>query len=244
MLAILLALLIGISLGLLGGGGSILTVPILVYVLKIDPKTAIALSLAIVGFSTLIGSFNNYRKQNIEYKIAMIFLICAFPATILGSFLSTKVSSNFQMLLFSIIMIITSLFMFRERKESLEEKTPNNIFIGLSSIFVGILTGLIGVGGGFLIVPALMLFANLKMKRAVGTSLMIISINSLIGFISYINILEIPWRLLNQFIFFTSIGIIIGAMFSDKISEKILKKVFAAFLVVMGFFILSKNYIN
>ncbi len=242
-LAYLLATLIGLSLGLLGGGGSILTVPILVYVVKMDPKTSIALSLAIVGATSLIGSIGHYRKGNINLKVALIFAPFAMVGTFGGAKLSVFMSGATQLILFAIIMLIASFFMFKGRKESEidENKKVNYILIAAQAIFVGVVTGIVGVGGGFIIVPALVLLANIRMKEAVGTSLFIIALNSISGFLGYLNLVEVPWEFLGVFIIFASIGIIVGSNLIQYVSQAKLKKAFAIFLVVMGFFILYKN---
>ncbi len=243
MLAYSLATLIGLSLGLLGGGGSILTVPILVYAMDMDPKLSIALSLAIVGATSLIGVFGHYKNQNIDFKIALIFGPVAMLGTFVGAKLSQYLSGSTQLILFSLIMIIASFFMFKGRDENVSEKDKDlNIpLIITEGIVVGIITGLVGVGGGFLIVPALVLLAGLSMKKAVGTSLLIISLKSFAGFAGYITIMEIPWEFLAKFTAFSGAGILIGSHLVKFVPQKTLKKSFAVFLVIMGIFILYKN---
>ena len=243
-LGYILATLIGLSLGVMGGGGSILTVPILVYVLKFDPKQAIALSLAIVGATSLIGSFGHYKKGNINLKVAYLFGPFAMIGTYLGAKLSAYISGSAQLIFFAIIMIIASYFMFKGRSEDddIEEVKKLNISLIIAEgIIVGIVTGIVGVGGGFLIVPALVLLAGIKMKQAVGTSLLIISLKSFSGFYGYLNQVEVPWQFLGIFVIFTAIGILIGNKLVDHISNRKLKKGFAIFLVIMGIFILYKN---
>ena len=242
MISFILAGLVGLSLGLLGGGGSILAVPILVYVSNIDPNVAVAMSLGIVGIATLFGTIGHYRAGNIKFKTALLFGGPAIPATFLGSFLAQFVSGPIQLSIFSIIMILAAIFMFKGRKETdIKTNSPLVLPTVLSGIFVGILTGLIGVGGGFLIVPALMYFTGTEMKNSVGTSLFIISLNSFFGFYSYLNKVEIPWAFMGKFTVFTIIGIIIGSQLVPFVPQKILRKSFAIFLVVMGVFILAKN---
>ncbi len=243
MLAYSLATLIGLSLGLLGGGGSILTVPILVYALNMNPKLSIALSLAIVGATSLIGVFGHYKNQNIDFKIALIFGPVAMIGTFVGAKLSQYLSGSTQLILFSVIMIIASYFMFKGRDESIskKDKTINIPLIVGEGIIVGIITGLVGVGGGFLIVPALVLLTGLSMKKAVGTSLLVISLKSFAGFAGYITIMEIPWDFLVKFTAFSGTGILIGSYLVKFVPQKTLKKAFAIFLVIMGFFIIYKN---
>jgi uncharacterized membrane protein YfcA len=238
-----LALLIGASLGLMGGGGSILTVPVLVYALGMGAKESIALSLAIVGATSLIGSLGHFRAGNINLKIAAIFGPVAMVGTFAGAKLSVFLSGATQLILFAIVMLVAAFFMFRGRKEVAvdEDAKLNYPLIVAEGIFVGVLTGLVGVGGGFMIVPALVLLANVPMKKAIGTSLIIISLKSFAGFVGYMDKIDINWVFLGQFTLFTAIGIIVGSYFVKFISAQKLKKSFAVFLVIMGVFILYKN---
>ncbi|MFT6631171.1 MAG: putative membrane protein YfcA [Bacteriovoracaceae bacterium] len=251
-----LAVIIGLSLGLMGGGGSILTVPILVYALDMDPKTAIALSLAIVGLTSLVGSVSHMRANNIHLKIAAIFGPIAMAGTFLGAKISVYLTGAMQLIIFAVVMLIASYFMFtknKNQKEELDEKEEldkkqatekENLNIPLimaEGIFVGILTGIVGVGGGFMIVPALVLLTKIPMKKAIGTSLLIISFKSFAGFAGYLGQVTIPWTFLIQFSFFTIIGILIGSHLVQYVSSQKLKRSFAVFLVIMGFFILYKN---
>jgi len=242
-LALFLATFIGLSLGMLGGGGSILTVPILVYILDFDPKLSIALSLAIVGTTSLIGSYAHYKQENINIKIALIFGPVAMIGTFMGAKIAAYMSGTTQLIIFAVIMILASFFMFKDRGESeANEKEISIPLVILEGIVVGIITGIVGVGGGFLIVPALVLLTGISMRQAVGTSLLIISLKSFSGFLGYLGQVSIPWDFLLLFILFTGIGIIIGTKLINKIPQKLLKKTFAVFLVIMGIFILYKNY--
>lgn len=244
MLGYFLATLIGLSLGLLGGGGSILTVPILVYVMKMDAKLSIALSLAIVAFTSLIGVWGHYKNKNVDFKVAAVFAPVAMAGTFLGAKLSGFMSGQAQLILFAIIMIIASFFMLKPTKVQKHEEKDQKMNIPLiviEGIVVGIVTGLVGVGGGFLIVPALVLLGNIDMKKAVGTSLFIISLKSFSGFAGYVTMIEIPWAFLGKFILFSGFGIIIGSYLVKFISQAKLKKAFAIFLIIMGVFILYKN---
>lgn len=247
MIGYLLAVLIGLSLGLMGGGGSILTVPILVYALKMDPKLSIALSLAIVSLTSLIGAFRHYKNQNIDFKIAAIFAPVAMAGTFIGAKLSQFLTGEVQLVLFSIIMLLASFFMFKSKNETMsshqEQKSNASYYlIAIQAVIVGIVTGLVGVGGGFLIVPALVLLAKIDMKKAIGTSLLIISLNSLSGFVGYLGMFEIPWSFLFKFSLFSIGGILIGSHFVKYVSQQKLKKGFAIFLIFMGVYILIKNW--
>lgn len=241
----ILAVVIGASLGLMGGGGSILTVPILVYALDMAAKESIALSLAIVGVTSLIGSISHFKAGNINLKVALVFGPVAMAGTFLGAKLSVYLSGATQLIIFAFVMLIASFFMFKGKKEVQDNNESdikfNYTLIIAEGIFVGILTGIVGVGGGFMIVPALVLLANIPMKQAVGTSLLIISFKSFAGFLGYIGSVSIDWLFLSQFCIFTIIGILIGSYFVRFVSQEVLKKTFAIFLVIMGIFILYKN---
>lgn len=243
MIGYLVAIIIGASLGLLGGGGSILTVPVLVYLLKMDPKTSIALSLAIVGTTSLVGVFSHFRNGNVSFKTIKVFA----PITMLGAFLGAKVAAfipgNVQLIIFGVIMLASSTLMIKGR-QNLEETQGSDtslMALGLSGLAVGLISGIVGVGGGFLIVPALVLLARLPMKQAVGTSLAVISLSSLTGFVGYVGAIEIPWGFLATFIGLSSVGIVIGTKLVSYISQQKLKKGFGYFLIVMAVFVLYKN---
>lgn len=244
----LMAIFVGFSLGLLGGGGSILTVPILVYVIHLPAKTSIALSLAIVGISGIAGILGHIKNKNIIFNVAGIFGFFTTIGTVAGTKIAAYIPGKIQLLLFSITMLAASVMMIRGRKEvkgtrsySIDLAPRKLLFVGLQAIFVGILTGIVGVGGGFMIVPALVLLMNAPMNRAVGTSLVIITTNSLIGFYSYLQVIEIPWEFLLKFSSFSIIGIILGTAISHKVPETRLKKGFGYFLILMGVFVLIKN---
>ena len=246
-MAYLLATLIGFSLGIMGGGGSILTVPILVYVLKMDAKLSIAMSLAIVGTTSLVGVFNHFRAGNVNLKVAAIFGPIAMVGTFLGAKISKLMSGEAQLILFAIIMLMASYFMIKGRKEveaddnDYKEKKLNIPLLGAQAICVGIITGLVGVGGGFMIVPALVLLTGLSMKMAVGTSLFIIALNSFSGFAGYLGMFEFNWGFLAKFSGASIFGILVGSQLVQFISQRVLKKSFGVFLILMGLFILYKN---
>ncbi|WP_375242684.1 sulfite exporter TauE/SafE family protein [Lacinutrix sp.] len=252
------ALIIGIVLGLIGGGGSILTVPILVYLLFINPVTATAYSLFVVGVSALVGAIRNIQKGLVDFRTAIVFAIPAFIAVYatrkflvpaipeelfsVGSFLVTK--NIAIMLFFALVMLVASISMIRSnRKESGEETIIqyNYPLIIVEGFVVGILTGIVGAGGGFLIIPALVLLAKLPMKKAVATSLLIIAIKSLIGFIGDVENLEIDWLFLLSFTAISVIGIFIGIYLTNFIDGKKLKKGFGWFVLIMGIYIIIKE---
>jgi len=254
------AVVVGLVLGLIGGGGSILTVPILVYLIGLNPIVATAYSLFVVGVTSCIGTFQNIKKGRVDFKTAIIFSIPAFIAVFLtrrflvpmiptevfsvGEF--TVTNNIFIMVFFAIIMLLASISMIRNRKDKVEESSHQNIqfnypLIALEGIGVGILTGIVGAGGGFLIIPALVILAKLPMKTAVGTSLLIIAIKSLIGFLGDIANLEIDWNFLLIFTFLSIVGIIIGVWLSKFISGKKLKRGFGYFTLFMAIYIIYKE---
>ncbi|MBP6812236.1 MAG: sulfite exporter TauE/SafE family protein [Saprospiraceae bacterium] len=257
--------LIGVSLGLIGGGGSILTVPVLVYLFGVDPVLATAYSLFIVGSTSLVGSFPKYRDGMVNLKTAVIFGIPAIlavyatraflvpmipdPVFSLGSFIVSK--AMFMMGLFAILMVFASYSMIRDKKKDSKDKEPegpqkfNYPMILMEGAVVGMLTGLVGAGGGFLIIPALVLFSKLPMKQAVGTSLLIIAAKSLIGFTGDLSHYEMDWTLLGTVTALAIVGIFIGNQLSRKVDGDKLKKAFGWFVLVMGIYILIKElYLN
>lgn len=257
------ATLIGISLGLIGGGGSILTVPVLVYLLGVDPVLSTAYSLFIVGSTSLVGSLQYMQKKLINYKAAIVFAIPSFTAVFLtrkflvpaipdpifnlGTFEVSK--SIGIMVFFALIMIAASYSMIKDKKKSNEtedENAPlkfNFPMIALEGGVVGVLTGIVGAGGGFLIIPALVLLAKLPMKMAVGSSLLIIAAKSLIGFLGDLGTQEIEWSFLLIFTSLSIIGIFVGTWLSKFIPGNKLKKGFGWFVVVMAIYILMKEII-
>ena len=253
------AILIGISLGLVGSGGSILTVPVLVYLMNVDPLLATTSSLFIVGFTSLIGGIRAYSKKQLDYRAVTEFgfpsvlsifitrhnLLPAIPDTIFttGGFTVTK--NMLLMLIFAVLMLLASWSMIRSReniklvkaKEGGARVFPLMIF----GLLIGVVTGLLGAGGGFLIIPTLVLFLELDMKTAVGTSLLIIAINSLFGFLFSLNHFSFNWMLLLSFTLLSAGGLFIGSHFSDKISPASLKKGFGWFILIMGIFVIVRE---
>ncbi len=252
------ALLIGLVLGLIGGGGSILTVPILVYALTLNPIIATAYSLFVVGTTSLIGAIKNMITGMVDFKTAIIFAIPAFIAVYLTrAFLipaipedlfevgNLMVTKNLAiMLFFAVIMLLASVSMIRNNKK--EDNSSSQIIynyplIIIEGLIVGTITGVVGAGGGFLIIPALVLLAKLPMKKAVATSLLIIAIKSLIGFLGDVQNLEIDWPFLLSFTAVSVIGIFIGIWLNKFIDGKKLKKAFGWFVLLMGIYIIYKE---
>lgn len=260
LLGYFLAALVGISLGLIGSGGSILTVPILVYVMGVNPVLATAYSLFIVGSTALVGGVQSALQKRVDFKTVLIFGIPSIAAVYatrmwlvpyipqelfsIGSLVITK--SIALMLVFAVVMILASVSMIRPGKRAqFDDQTPkeyNYPMILLEGAVVGLLTGLVGAGGGFLIIPALVLLARMPMKRAVGTSLFIIAAKSLIGFIGDLQGDEIlDWKLLGIFTAFSVAGIFVGILLSKKIPGQKLKKAFGWFVLIMGVYIIIKE---
>lgn len=252
------SILIGVSLGLIGGGGSILTVPVLVYLFSVDAVMATAYSLFLVGTTSLVGSVRYFQKGLVNVKTAIVFGLPAIVAVFLtrkvivpwipseimtiGDLVITK--SIMMMLLFAVLMIAASASMIRKSKKSTAEEGEqkfNYPLILVEGLVVGVLTGLVGAGGGFLIIPALVVLSKLPMKEAVGTSLVIIAAKSLIGFLGEADLASFDWTLLLSLTGFAIIGIFIGTYLSKKVSGETLKPAFGWFVLVMGIYIILKE---
>ena len=247
-LALALATLIGLALGLLGGGGSILTVPIFVYILGFEAKEAIALSLAVVGATSLLGAASHWRAGNVNLRIAGIFGVVAMAGTYLGARLAVFFSGAAQLTLFAVVMLAAAYFMYRPLVPAVDiagaavpaKQMPMGL-IAAEGIAVGVLTGLVGVGGGFLIVPALVLLGRIPMKEAVGTSLLVIAMKSAAGFVGYLGQVEVDWPFIGMFTAVAGVGILVGSWLVRFVPQHALRRAFAVFLVVMGGFILYQN---
>jgi hypothetical protein len=254
------AILIGILLGLTGGGGSILTVPVLVYIIHLNPIIASAYSLFIVGVTSSFGSFINFKKRNIVLKTGLLFalpslisvyitrkfIVHSIPEVLFenSTFIITK--NVFLMVLFAVVMFFAAISMLKTPKKIDKDaiEKEKNLFLIIVQIFcVGILIGLIGAGGGFLIIPALFHFARLPIKKAIGTSLFIIAINSLIGFTGDVQNINVDWNFLFRFAAVAMFGIFVGIYLNRLINEKTLKKTFGWFVLIMAVFILTKELI-
>ncbi|CAN5890819.1 sulfite exporter TauE/SafE family protein [soil metagenome] len=243
-----LAALIGLSLGLMGGGGSILTVPIFVYVLGFDPKLAIAMSLPVVGITSLVGALGHWRAGNVRLRTALLFGAIAMVGAFAGARLAVFVSGVFQLSLLAVVMLAAAISMFRSARRSGTGASAENderpmalpLLIPVA-MGVGLLTGLVGIGGGFLVVPALVLLGRVPMKKAVGTSLLVIAMNSAAGFAGYLGTVQVPWGFMAGFTAVAIAGILGGTALVRFVSQRALKQAFAVFLLVMGTFILYKN---
>lgn len=254
------ALIVGLVIGLMGSGGSILCVPIFVYLFKSDATNATALSLFVVGVTSAVGAVSNIINKNVHLKNSLYFgipsvlsvgMVRRFVLPILpnnffhlGSFVITK--DIFILTLFAVLMIISAVLMIRKKQN---KGTPNkknknpSILLTIQGLGVGALTGLIGAGGGFLIIPALVLLADLDMKQAIGTSLLIVSMNSLFGFASSLSIAEINWKILLLFTSISIAGIFIGLFLSKRMNGAQLKPAFGWFVLIVGTFIIFKELV-
>ena len=252
-----ISIIIGLSLGLIGGGGSILAVPILVYLFHINPEQATSYSLFIVGITAMVGSYSHYKLGNLKIKAALVF---ALPSVLSLLFVrdvilpripsivftvnSFEVSKNLMiMIVFAFLMIAASISMIRRSTPKEIVIRDGSIRIAAIGLLVGFITGFLGAGGGFLIIPALLFFANLPMKQAIGTSLLIIFINSLIVFAG--DVLkgnEIHYELLLTISAIALIGMFIGTYLSKKIDGAKLKPAFGWFVLVMGIYIIIKEF--
>jgi uncharacterized membrane protein YfcA len=244
-LALLGALLIGLSLGLLGSGGSILTVPVLVYLLGEHPKQAIAESLLIVGGIALLGAIPYALRGLVSWRNVLFFGLPGMAGTYLGAWLSQFVSGQVQLLTFALVMILAAYFMARPTPLRPTQKRQARKIV-LEGTAVGALTGFVGVGGGFLIVPALVLLGGLPMHLAVGTSLLIIALKSFAGFYKYLHLLpaqglSVNFTVAGLFLLVGALGSLLGGRVAVRLPHEALKRGFALFLVVMGVYIVAQN---
>jgi uncharacterized protein len=246
-----LAALVGISLGMTGGGGSILTVPIFVYVLGYDPKTAIAMSLPVIGITSLVGARAQWRAGQVDVKTAILFGVVAIVGAFLGARAAVFVDGAVQLILLAVVMLAAAVMMFRSGRAASQHgpsgraepsaQSPALTRLIPIALAVGLLTGLVGIGGGFLVVPALVLLTNAPMKQAIGTSLLVIAMNAASGFAGYVGQVSLPWNVLAMFTAIAVGGMLVGTTLAKSISQSALKQGFAVFLVLMSGFVLYKN---
>lgn len=237
-LGLCLAALIGLSLGMLGGGGSILTVPVFVYVLGLPAKQAIAMSLPVVGITSLVGAIGHWRAGNVELRRAISFGVVAMLGAFAGARVARLIDGGVQLTLLSIVMIVAAMSMIRSARRAPStsaatgQASPGLYAAGLG---VGLLTGIVGVGGGFLIVPTLVVLGGVDMRRAVGTSLVVIAMNTASGFAGYMS-QRVPVNvpLLSAFTAIAIVGILTGTRLGKHVPAARLKQGFAALLVVIG----------
>jgi uncharacterized membrane protein YfcA len=236
-----LAVLVGLSLGMLGSGGAIVMLPILVYVAGVQAQNAVSMSLAIVGGTSLIGAITHYRKGHFHPKATTIFSATGIVGAYFGAMLTHLVAQTTLMLIFSALMLVVGLVMLRRRAESQDAAHCHLWRCLLIGLGVGVLTGFLGVGGGFLIVPALVLFAGIPTDKAIGSSLAIIAINSASGFLGHLSTARIDWSLTVGFLIAACVGMLIGNWASSRVPESWLKRGFAWFVIVTACVIAAIN---
>jgi len=232
--AMLLAVLVGLSLGALGSGGSIITIPVLVYVAGVPAEDAIGMSLVIVGATSLIGAFLHVKRGNVAFKPGLIFAATGMVGAYIGSSGTQMLSRRSLMLIFASIMIVVGVRMWRSaaaKTGSGDFSVPRCLAVGFG---VGLLTGFLGIGGGFLIVPALVLFAGLDSRLAAGTSLAVIALNSTTGLVGQLRFAHIDWVLLAGFLVFAVSGMVTGTLLQGRLPERRLRRVFAATVLVLA----------
>ncbi|MFN3926604.1 MAG: sulfite exporter TauE/SafE family protein [Pseudanabaenaceae cyanobacterium] len=264
----ILGLIIGISLGLIGGGGSILATPVLIYVMQVEKKAAIAMTLVIVGVASVIGVISHWLQKNVNWQAVVAFS----PSSMVGAYLGARVATlpfvipEVQLVILGVMMVIAAIGMIRRKPEEVLVPVPEQIEelaeaavvvsvpakkdgfhiprwlkIALEGFGVGFLSGLVGIGGGFLVIPALVLLGNLPMKEAVGTSLVIIALKSATGFAGYFGSVTISTELMVSFTFVASLGIILGSYLSRFVSAEQLEKGFGYFVLAVAAIVLIKR---
>ncbi|MBO9998741.1 MAG: sulfite exporter TauE/SafE family protein [Cyanobacteria bacterium SID2] len=249
-----LAMTIGLSLGLIGGGGSVLAVPVLIYVMNLPTQEAIATSLFVVGLVSLIGLSSHWQQGNVNLKIALAFAPFAMVGAYLGAQFAAlpPINDTVQLVSFGIVMGIAGVSMIRKDSQSrsseskvdilsVPPRATNFALVPLQGATVGLLTGFVGVGGGFAIVPALVILGGVPMKEAIGTSLLLIVFNAVSGFLGYIDRVDLDWSLIASFAIAASLGTLSGASFARSIDAKHLQKGFGYFVLAIAIFVLIQR---
>jgi len=243
-IGLVLSAVIGLSLGLIGGGGSILTVPILVYLLGVGPHEAVPMSLAVVGATSILGSYMHWRRDNVDISTGLLFGVAGIVGALLGSPLTKLVSPELLLLIFGLLMLVVAVSMIWRRKHKVSEVThkPHPVQGIIAGIGVGVLTGFLGVGGGFLIVPALVFFGGLNMKKAIGTSLFVIFLNCAAGLVGHMSQNVFDWGLTGIVMALAVAGAIVGTILSQRIAAQRLQSLFAVLVLGVAAFLVMKNY--
>ncbi|NUQ12495.1 MAG: sulfite exporter TauE/SafE family protein [Gemmatimonadaceae bacterium] len=243
---ILLGLGVGVVLGLLGGGGSILAVPIFLYVFQVPAKPAIAMSLAVVSLSAFVGFLGHWRQGSVNLRIGLPFGVLAMASAFATARVSHLVPEAVQLSLFAAFAFTAAIVMLVDSLRTPAAGPPARPMqltpmVGLEALGVGALTALIGAGGGFLIVPALVYLAGVPMKEAVGSSLLIITLNALSGFAGYIGQVEIDWRLVGSFTGVAAVGALFGTRLNRRVSQVRIKQGFAILILALGSYLLLRR---
>ena len=244
----ILALVIGFVLGLLGGGGSILAVPTFLYVFHVEPKPAIAMSLVVVGMSALVGFLTHWRQGTVNLRIAALFGALAMVGSFGGARLARFVPASAQLAMFTAFALTAAVMMLRDsmRKSAVPNATPAgplrfSAWLGVQAVGVGLLTALIGAGGGFLIVPSLVLMANVPVKEAVGSSLLIIAMNATSGVAGYLGQVEFDWPLVASFTAIAAVGAVTGTRYMRRLPAARIKQGFAIMILVLGTYLVIRR---
>lgn len=240
-LAVFLIAVMGLVLGLLGGGGSILTVPILVYVLGIEAHAAISLSLILVGSTALVGAFLHQEAARVAWKEGLLFVCFGVPLNFLGAGLSRYVSGTILLLLFGVLMGISGTAMLFKRSERNQTDERNIWPVVISGATVGFLAGFLGVGGGFMVVPSLVLFLHLPIKSATGTALLVIALNSALALVGHRHSLLVDWALVLELVAPALLATYLGVKLTEKLSAQQLRGVFGVFVILLGVVMVATN---
>ena len=243
-ITVVLAVVVGLTLGLLGGGGSILTVPLLNYVAGMDPKEAIAASLFVVGVTSAMSTLLHARSGNVQWRTGLIFGAASMAGAFLGGLIGGRIPSVILMVAFALMMIATAAAMLLGKKNTAGAKEKKTLPLGkilLEGLVVGLVTGLVGAGGGFLVVPALALLGGLRMSVAVGTSLLVITMKSFAGLAGYMTTVSLDWPVVLAVTAAALVGALLGARLTSVVPEQALRKGFGVFVLVMGVFVLFQE---
>lgn len=246
-LSLALAFLVGLSLGVLGGGGSILTVPILVYAGQLSPRQAVVLSLAVVGAVSAVGAAAAWRKGHVRLRLGLVFSATTMVGTWLGTLVGRRIDDVVQLVIFAVVMLVAAGLMLRRSyykhpASSHPEHRGSLISVLARGLGVGLLTGLVGVGGGFMIVPALVLLGpGMSMRDAAGTSLLVITLSCVAGFLGYLGEVAIPWGFGAAFTALAIAGVLVGGRVAGKLPHHSLQRAFAWFLLAAALLVLGLN---
>lgn len=246
LLSLALAFVVGLSLGVLGGGGSILTVPILVYAGQLSPRQAVVLSLAVVGAVSAIGALGAWRRGHVRLRLGLTFSATTMAGTWVGTILGRRMDDLLQLVLFAGVMLVAAVLMlrrsYRQDAPQQPERHSSQTGVLVRGLGVGLLTGVVGVGGGFLIVPALVLLGpGMSMRDASGTSLLVISLSSLVGFLGYLGDVPVPWAYGLGFTALAVAGVLLGGRLAHRLPHHSLQRAFAWFLVAAAILLLALN---
>ena len=240
-LAVVLAALVGLSLGLLGSGGSIVTLPVLVYVARVPAHQAVGMSLVIVGATSAVGSLVNLRRGAFDLRTGAFFAVTGIVGAFFGAKFTHMVSARVLLLCFGGLMSIVGLRMLLGSQNAPPGRQCRPLRCLVAGVAVGLLTGFLGVGGGFVILPALVLFAGLEMKAAIGTSLAVIAVNSFAGLVGQLHYVQFDWPITLGFLGAALAGMVGGSAVASRISSQALRRAFAASIIVLGVFLLVRN---